>query len=262
MRMHYFDRSLVALPRLIIAVAFVLSISLTAPVSAGPFEDANAAYIRGDYAAAWAKAKETTWWDLRALARVFGNTLYGELANERLAQIRPDASQSVIGPLRQTGKRTSLWHAKADSTCSYAVSFDSDHNERGVRLWSLPNGQPIATISLPFAISGVAVSQEYLAIQGPHSIRLYDVKAGSFLSSIEDVSKVAVSFSENGKELWLAPGVFISSELNLTAKFGRLFNLVTGAEYPSQTSVSFVNLQASTGSDCVVNKQEIFANLH
>jgi hypothetical protein len=257
--MHYFDRSLVALPRLIIAVAFVFSLSSAAPVSAGPFEDANAAYVRDDYAIALAKAKETTWWDLRTLVRVFGNTLYGELANERLAQIRPDASQSVIGPLGQTGKRTSLWHAKADSTCSYAVSFDADHNERGVRLWSLPNGQAIATISLPFALSDIAVSQEFVAIQGAQSIRIYDVKTGVFLSSIED-SKIGVFFSENGRELFVAPSVFVSSELRLTGKFGRLFNLVTGAEYPAQTSVSL--LQNRTEPSCVVGKQQIFANLH
>jgi hypothetical protein len=267
MRTRHFEQALAAVPRLIVAGlgAIILSQGFPAPVAAGPLEDARAAYVRGDYATAWVKIKPTThWMELEAFVKWFGNNnLYGEMANDRLPLILPHGNQplSPISPSGRIEERASGFVAKADRTCSFAVSFTFGHDQRSVRLWSMPNGEPIATISLPFVVAEVAVSQDYVAAAGPDSIRLYDVKSGSFLRSLDKVGTVNLSFSESGKVLLAQKEKLGILGMMIPAKGGLLFNLATGAEYAAQENMPPVmNFSSSPTSDCAVVKQQTFPN--
>lgn len=264
--MRHVKRALVALPRLIMAGlgALVLSGGL-APAVAGPIEDGNAAVVHADHAKDWAKVKDTAdRWVLEAFVKLHGNTVYGEIAGDRLARIRTDANQPVLGPTGRTSPQTNLFLARADSTCRFALTFRDDDGGRTVRLWSMPNGEPIATVLLPFKIVSVAVSQDYLAIEGPRSIRLYDVKTGSFLRSIDEVDPgkpgtADLFFSEDGKELFSASTIRHAG-VSLSRSGGRVFDLEVGIEFSGQTAASIV-VQRSAAAECAVERQRIFTNV-
>jgi hypothetical protein len=226
--------------------ALIALLGLAATAAAGPIEDAKAAYARGDYANAWADAKEASWWDLRDAANLFPGTLYGELVKARLAELRPDANQSVIGDSGAGPKLASSYRAWADTTCRLAVSFDALRLEGGVHIWSMPDGQPIATILPPFIIMNVVLSQHYIAIAGNDNVALYDARTGSLLRSIDRVDSGTFHFSDGGQDLQIATG-----------KFGGLFGFAShpwGVENYAEADTP----KASRRSDCPIAGQSKF----
>jgi hypothetical protein len=257
---------MMALRRIPISLCGLIAAGLlvfTSPVAAGP--DANADHL--DAAIAWARVKDSI--DRRELETFvgrFGDTLYGELARERRAQIQPDANQPVVGsPSERKEKSSNSFLAGADSACRVAASCYWGRDDQSVRLWSLPSGQPLATISLPFAVKSFAVAQDKVAIQGPDSIRLYNVNDGLFLRAIDKSGPMGMLFFSTDRKLLLSvpplPALFRTG--------GRLFNVETGVEYPQQVmwrvsaAVMYQVLvrQKSAASDCPVEKQQIFADL-
>jgi hypothetical protein len=229
--------------------ALIALLALAAMAAAGPIEDAKAAYARGDYASAWADAKEASWWDLRDAANLFAGTLYAELVKARLASLRPDANQSVIGVAGATRKLTSSYRAWADTACRLAVSFDALRLDSGIHIWSMPDGQPIVTISPPYITMNVVLSQHYIAIAGNDNVALYDARTGSLLRSIDRVDTGTFHFSDAGEDLQVATG-----------KFGGLFGSAIhpwGVENHAEAD-STVTSKAPRQSDCPIAGQSKF----
>jgi hypothetical protein len=132
-----------------------------------------------------------------------------------------------------------------------------------VRLWSLPSGQLIATISLPFVVNSLAVALNKVAIQGPDSIRLYSVKDGSFSRAIDKVGPMAMSFSADGKLLLFAHVTLLG--VIIVAKEGHLLNVETGAEYPAEVAERVVSRlpyrEQPYAFDCAIERDRIFPDL-
>jgi hypothetical protein len=176
-----------ALRRVARAGLAALSFGFVATASAGTVQDAAAALGRGDYAAALVKIKSTTtadWLALHALAAQIGDSLYSEITYDHLALIQPDPAQPVLPPSAQQEPRPPSLEAKADTTCRFAVSFHVSSSDGDVRLWAMPGGARITTLSFAAPIRGVGISQTYVAIAGAESVNLYDVRTGTFLRSI------------------------------------------------------------------------------
>jgi hypothetical protein len=227
------------------------------PLAAEPAQGTDS----GDAAKAWTKVKDTTKRGvLEAFVGRFGDTLYGELARDRWTQIRLDANQPVFDPPSEpTERRTSAFLAKADRNCRVAASYYWGRDERSVRLWSVPSGQPVATISLPFEVRGVAVAEDKVAVEGPDSIRLYNIGDGSLVRTIDKVGPLGMFFSTDGRFLLAAPAMF-----GFIAKGGQLLDVETGAEYPAQTADTVAEFITSPYwaqphfADCPVEQQQIF----
>jgi hypothetical protein len=237
------------------ALAAIAALAFAASAAAGPVEDANSAFMRGDYNTGLAHVGTVTtgdWASLEAFAARLGNTLYGEIANDRLALIRPDPNQAVLGPNAASARKSYL-RVMADNTCSVALSYYGNQNDTTIRLWSMPNGEPITTLSLPFAAGSIAVSQEYVAINVPPSIRLYNLRTGSFLRAIDRAATVGLFFSQDGKELYAVPQLVAP----LRFEGGRLFDVQTGAELSAQT-ISLPSADFLRTADCPVIKQQPF----
>jgi hypothetical protein len=222
--------------------------------SAGPVEDAAAAFGRGDYATTLAKIKSATAADraaLQAFAKQVGNSLYGEIAYNHLALGRPDAAEPGASTLE----------AKADPTCHFALSFR--RGNKVVRLWSMPNGAPAATVSSSAVIWSAAVSQQFVAIEEPQAVSLYDIRSGKLLRSIAKpkdgrVQTLGLYFSQDGKRILAIPEVMRSFRGEGS---GRLFDVQTGSELPSQTAVPPpISFEEQTPTpDCPLVKQQTFA---
>jgi hypothetical protein len=273
MSMDYRSRIVMTLSRAVSALGFVLLPGVSA--TAGSIDDATAAYARGDYATfvtKFAGAPASEWLAIREFAARAGDTLYGEIAKAKLALVRPDASQAVAAPSWQSGGGRSSYRVLADAPCRLALSFHNDQREPQVRLWSMPQGRLIATVSAPFGVSGGAVSSRYVAIQGSNIIHFHDSQTASFTRSIEGfnpgrIQIASLYFSQDGKQLLVIPQLL--PEIVLT---GRLFDIASGAELPAQgitplpTSPQPVNagdllraIQDSPPSDCPVARQPVFA---
>ena len=234
----------------------VVTLGFAVTTSAGPAEDAAAAFGRGDYATALARIKSATsadWPWLQAFAMQNAKSLYGEIAYNRLASIRPNGAQPEPG--------SAALEAKADPTCRFALSFH--RGDKVLRLWSMPNGAPLATVSSPAVIWSAAVSQNFVAIEDPQAVRLYDVRKGSLLRAIAKpkdgrVQTLGLYFSEDGKRILAIPEVMRSFRGEGS---GRLFDVQTGGELPSQTAVpppiSFDELPPPP--DCPLVKQQTFS---
>jgi hypothetical protein len=226
-------------------------------LAAEPAQGADA----GDAPKAWTKVKDTT---KRGMLEVFigrfGDTLYGELARDRWTQIRLDANQPVFDPPSEpTERRTSAFLVKADRNCRVAASYYWGRDERSVRLWSLPSGQPVGSISLPFDVRSIAVAEDKVAVEGPDSIRLYNIGDGSLLRAVDKAGPLGMFFSTDGRFLLAAPAMF-----GFVAKGGRLLDVETGAEYPAHTADTVAEFITSPYwaqphfADCAVEQQQIF----
>ena len=243
-----------------VALAFFslgfLSLGFAVTASAGPVEDAAAAFGRGDYVTVHARIKSATtadWSALQVFAKQIGNNLYGEIAYNHLALIRSEGAQPEPG--------AASLEAKADPTCRVALSLH--RGNRVIRLWAMPSGAPVATVTSPAVIWSAAVSQHYLAVEAPQAVSLYDVRNGSLLRSIAKakdakVQTMGLYFSPDGKRVLVIPEVMRSFRGEGS---GRLFDVETGRELPAQTAVappiSFE--QETPAPDCPVVKQHTFA---
>jgi hypothetical protein len=249
-----------------IAAALILGLCAAAPSRAR--NDVNTTSMPTDAtaeAAAWARVKDTTfWWELADFARKAGDTIYSEMANDRLALIKPDPDQSVFGPSHAT-TRTSTLRVKADSECRVAASFHTNRYESELRLWSMPDGHPLTSISLSFPLRSMALAPDYVAIDGPGSIRLFDIKSGTFLRKFDKYGDATMLFSGDGQELLAIPEASFRDEDGnerwIRGNRGRLFDVETGVEFPGPIFAPAPLEASEAPSTCAVDEQETFEDL-
>ena len=153
---------------------------------------------------------------------------------------------------------------KADTTCSVALSFDLNRDDKTIRLWSMPSGAPIATVSVPSTTWDIAVSQRHLAVAGPQTVRIFDVGTSALLHTVNKdtygrVGPVGLYFSPDGKQLFIVPELL---RMSRAEDKGRLFDVETGAELPTPT-ILLPPLTMERGvvtPDCPVPKQQTFSH--
>jgi hypothetical protein len=108
---------------------------------------------------------------LRAFAAKFHDNFYVELALDRITRLLRFTSSVGID---------------TDGACRFASSYSltSEDGKRSLRIWSLPSGQPMFTLSMPFPITHAVLLDGYIAVVSDMQVGLFDLGTRSMKQSI------------------------------------------------------------------------------
>jgi hypothetical protein len=108
---------------------------------------------------------------LRAFAAKFHHNFYAELALNRTTRLLRFTSSVGID---------------TDAACRIASSYSltSEDGKRTLRIWSLPSGRPMFTLSMPSPITNAVLLDGYIAVLSDLQVGLFDLQTRSIKQSI------------------------------------------------------------------------------